>query len=104
MKKYLIIVLLAFGLTSCSSGPENYDTGIEARVMVWQVVRNRLRYAPSAEFSTLKMEQTQIGSWKTTGYVDSQNQYGATTRLYFRCELKHKYGTSWDIVELTFNQ
>lgn len=61
---------------------EVYDVATE-------FVRRQLKAPSTAEFSPI--EETSIkkmneNTWRVTGYVDSQNSYGAMLRSYWRVE------------------
>lgn len=98
-KLILFCTLTLLILVGCGETDPNNETS--ARVMVWQFVEGRLNDPGSAEFGTCKMEKTAEGSWETDSYVDAKNGFGGTQRMNFHCEVKHKSGDSWELVELT---
>jgi len=87
-------------LSSC--GESDPNNGTNARVMMWQFVEGKLKDPSSAEFGMCEMDKTTTGTWETDCHVDAKNGFGGTERLYFHCEVKHKSGDSWELVELTF--
>jgi len=102
MRKTLIFSSILMLLTYSCTEPDP-NNGINARVMVWRFVESRLKDPGSADFGLCKMEKTVNGGWETDCYVDAKNGFGGGERLYFHCEVKHKYGDSWELIELTFN-
>lgn len=104
MKSKILLALSLFTmfLSSCG-GPSDPNNETNARVMVWQFVESKLKDPGSADFGLCKMEKTSTGTWETDCYVDAKNGFGGTERLNFHCEVKHKSGDSWELVELTFD-
>jgi len=104
MKKVISIALLTLVLVStfANINKPQENTNIQARVMVWQVVKARLTSPSTADFSLLRMTKTRTGSWSTSGYVDSKNVFGAEMRNHFYCEVKYFSESQWKLIELTF--
>ena len=86
--------------TSSQVVKDEHDNSTEARVIVWNLVKARLRNPGDADFSTLRMTKTPHGTWVTSGYVDSSNAFGGAVRTYFSCEIKHAITSGWVLIEL----
>jgi hypothetical protein len=102
MKSKLILTfgLILAVLSGCGETDPNNETN--ARVMVWNFVEGKLKDPSSAKFGTCRMEKTSRGSWETDCYVDAKNSFGGNERINFHCEVKHKSGDKWELVELSF--
>jgi hypothetical protein len=103
--KVSIFSLLSFLLLffiGCSSEPQDPNNETNARVMVWNFVERKLKDPGSAKFGLCELNKTTTGTWITDCYVDAKNSFGGGERLYFVCEVKHKEGDSWELVQLSF--
>lgn len=85
---------------------ENYEIDIiQACVMAQFFVEDRLKSPSTADFPPCRDwviayvgNQTYVGS----GYVDSQNSFGATVRAPFTFELQDKQDETWILKDITF--
>ena len=77
------------------------DNSTNARAMIWDFVKQRLKNPSSAKFGRFTPKKSQSGSWISKSYVDSQNSFGATIRTNFNCEIKYNTQTkSWELLSL----
>lgn len=91
--------------------PAVVDRRTQSLVQCKYYVKNSLSSPTTANFPWPdSMERIHIGDqvYEVTGYVDSQNAYGATVRNNWLCKIKYLGGeqhhpANWDILELTFN-
>ena len=90
-------------MMSCSSEPTNPDNSTSARVMIWQIVKAKLKNPKTAEFDSFKPIRTSDHHWKASSVVESKNGIGMTVRTHFYCEINHVKGSSWEIIKLTFD-
>ena len=89
-------------MMGCSSEPTNPDSSTGARVMIWQVVKSKLKNPKTAEFDSFKPTRAKYGHWKASSVVESKSGIGLTVRTHFYCEINHVKGSSWEIIKLTF--
>ncbi|MBC2838868.1 hypothetical protein [Robiginitalea sp. SC105] len=97
-RKLSIIICLIF--FSCGEIDGNH--GDNARVMVWQFVKDNLRDPGSADFGLCEMTKTSDNGWETDCYVDAKNGFGGTERLYFYCKVRLVKESAWELEKLTF--
>ena len=88
----IIIAIVAFFLYKACSGStgNNYDTETNAKICAEKAVEDKLKSPSTAKFcSYTQMTATNLSGdkWKITGYVDSQNSFGATVRQYWTVNL-----------------
>lgn len=80
-----------------------YDPDDYAITMSWEFVKKNLRSPSTAEFAPIRehyKEKQPDGSYKVSGYLDSQNAFGATIRSRYTCHLKPADGRNWQLLDL----
>lgn len=91
-------------ITTGYTPPQSNGDSSEARVFCKYVVENSLKSPSTAQFSGYgETTATRSGSaWIISGYVDSQNDFGAMLRANYRCTAS---GTGKDLKvdDLTIN-
>ncbi len=95
------IVLAALALAGCGGGSDEPDD-FDAYKACENWVSERLRAPSTADFSGVarsEITKTDIG-YDVTGYVDSQNGFGAQIRSDFTCEMRLT-ADSWQLVDLS---
>jgi len=112
--KIAMVILVAFLMFKCTTSCENSsssssqsvtssDGKIDAYVRAETVIKKFLKAPSTAEFCgyrNSKVEES-ANNYIVTGYVDSQNSFGAMIRAEFDVTLKNEAGT-WSIEALTF--
>lgn len=81
----------------------------EAYDMAQVFVKRRLKTPATADFpSYINVKVYNINNQKyyygVRGYVDAQNQFGATVRHQYVCEMKYKGNGEWRVTNLVFTQ
>ncbi|MFJ4902916.1 hypothetical protein [Streptomyces sp. NPDC088727] len=95
-----LAVLAGASLVACDPAE---PTGQGAAVMCEKFVKERLKSPGTADFSGVSDTQikTISGSkpWRylVTGYVDSQNGFGATVRNTYTCDVSTKDNDTWSL-------
>lgn len=92
--------------TPGTTKPDRADK-IQAWVMTQQFVEQRLKSPSTANFGSILKGTYQSpedcvtdlggGRFRSVGWVDSQNAFGATIRTHFVCELKYVGGGKWQL-------
>jgi hypothetical protein len=92
-------------LTACgSSSSKPLDQG--AAVMCEEFVKERLKSPGSAKFSDVfdtkikTLSDKKPWKYKVTGYVDSQNSFGASVRNNYVCTISTKDDKNWTLDDL----
>jgi len=94
----IVLVVVAFLVAGCSytSGPSS----VGARVAAKLFVKDRLKAPSTARFGTLTATESYDGSYLVSGYVDSQNSFGAMIRTYFSCTVEYDDG-KWKLIRMS---
>ncbi|MFC2099734.1 hypothetical protein ACFLSF_02770 [Candidatus Bipolaricaulota bacterium] len=92
----LVVVALVIAGCSASSG----SSGLGARVAAKLFVKDRLKAPSTARFGTLTATESSGGSYRVSGYVDSQNSFGAMVRTYFSCTVEYENG-KWKLLGMS---
>lgn len=83
----LVGVFVLLGVCASSSGKDNYNTESWAKSYAMIMVKDNLKSPSTAKFCNTATEMTakNLGGskWRVTGWVDSQNSFGATVRSDF---------------------
>lgn len=98
----LFVVVGLFG----NSKPASDDTDIDACVMAQDFVKDRLKAPATADFSSCSDgSATKNGeTWTVTGYVDSQNGFGAKLRSRYIAIMTHQPGDkNWHAKSVLIN-
>ena len=72
---------------------------VEARSMCEQFVSDRLKSPATAEFQ-IRTAVLEGSTWTVSGFVDSQNSYGALIRSEFTCSMQKKDAVTWHLSNL----
>ena len=80
----------------------------DALLVAQKAVQARLKAPASAEFGGTQIRQTH-DLWEITGYVDSQNSFGATLRSTYRAKVIYRcmevsHTACWHIDRLTISE
>lgn len=111
---FACMVLLLIYLKACRSndvpnslttlGQMQKDDKIAAWTMAQGFIEERLKSPGTADWGSLSqnpLEQvTQISNdtYKVHGWVDSQNSFGAMSRINFTLTIKNVHGDKWELV------
>ncbi|MCW8811019.1 MAG: hypothetical protein OQJ93_01955 [Ignavibacteriaceae bacterium] len=105
----LIAILSTVIDSNDSNSPDNFNTPRNAFYISKQFVEDKLKAPSTAEFpyyndrnvSVIKVNGT-TNQYIVKGYVDSQNSFGAMIRTRYICTVRHKYDSTWELVDLQF--
>lgn len=105
MRKVMsLLILAAAPLAACSTEPDDGRDEIGAGVMCEEFIEERLVSPGSAEFQSAG-EYTVTGTgndYVVSGYVDSDNAFGASLRSDWTCEISYTPADEmWTLVNLT---
>jgi len=118
-KTFIIIVSLIVGLiiigklvNSIFGSPgisenNNYNPKY-AYWMSKQFVENNLKSPSTADFPSYNDPKVSVAilgdkEYRVNAYVDAQNAFGAMIRTTYHCVVKYKYGDTWELISLTFD-
>lgn len=100
-----VATVLAFTLLgSCGEGAPNK---FMAEAMCRSFITDRLKSPGSARFSdSSETERTSKsdGGFLITGWVDSQNSFGALLRSHYSCSIMPSANDQWKLINLTFQK
>jgi hypothetical protein len=93
------------GSLTGSSTPRPDHTTTDAYLICKKFVTDRLRAPSTATFpnsgdSNVHSVHRGGGTYDVTGYVDSQNGFGAMLRTTFNCSVEWQSGTSYKLLDL----
>jgi hypothetical protein len=90
--------LLAQGQTWKSDASRASDGAV---AVCQKFVSQRLKTPTTAKFSPpTDTAVTGSGPYHVTGYVDSQNSFGATLRLHYTGDVANPHDDHWDLLDL----
>lgn len=97
----LFVFALAAGALAWTLREESPQTGDEAgaRDACHTFVERRLKSPGSANYPADNATLSD-GAWTVTGYVDSQNSFGASMRNQYRCVATTSNGDDWTLTSL----
>jgi len=109
----LILVSLILFL-QCNTDPNYTDNqikagkgDIDAYVMANAFVKERLKSPASADFPYYHERGISIkflgdNTYSVSGYVDSQNSFGALIRTDYYCKVKYNGNDNWSLLDIKF--
>jgi hypothetical protein len=105
----IITVIIIFLLKTCSGGCGSFGSmDSKAQVMAKDFVKSGLISPASADVSV--ESETDLGNneFMVSGYVDSENGFGANIRKNFKVKLRYTGGewtemSSWTMEDLSYN-
>lgn len=100
----LLFVVAAVAIRiSTPSIPSKGDDSILACMMTQKFVKARLKTPTAARFVGCNRDAISYagnGEYIVTGYVDSQNSFGAQVRTHFAARLQKQAGNAWKLLNL----
>lgn len=92
----IVGMFVLLGTCASSSGKDDYNTASWAKTYAQLMVKDNLKSPSTAKFcnTATEMVAKNLGGskWRVTGWVDSQNSFGATVRSDFVVTLTLKEG------------
>jgi hypothetical protein len=67
--------------------------------MAREFVKDLLKAPGTAEFGGESVKDLGNGEFEITGWVDSQNSFGALLRADFKVKIRHVEGNKWKLVK-----
>ena len=105
----LAVVLLALLLSFCdsNSGDEKASDEFAADVYAKEFVKDRLKSPSSAKFSSFSdnsIKEIKTNVWEVSGWVDSDNSFGASIRSHFKVTLEYiPSRDTWTLLDINIH-
>jgi len=130
-KNVFILIFIVIYCISCSNGSENIqqenqssnstesskidatggDMGSKAYIISKDFVKRKLKSPSTADFPFADYKYENLGNdeHQILCYVDAQNEFGATKRMYYKLTLKYKGGdwediNNWELIKEKYEQ
>jgi regulatory protein YycI of two-component signal transduction system YycFG len=103
---WLFLILVLLFLTELFNNNPTPPDKIDAYIMMKEFVKDKLKSPASADFESNQTigYKFENGIFTFSGYVDSQNSFGAMLRTRFTVSINYKFETKkWFLESIVFN-
>lgn len=97
-----LFIILPFYLPKTPSSSTTSIDSVDAYIMATKFAKQNLKHPHTASFAAhLQSDIKSEGdTWTVVSYVDSQNDFGASIRTNFACQMKHLGNKQWKLINI----